>query len=121
MEQEILTLLQQMNVKMDKQFERVHERLDKVEMRLDKIEDRLDKIEVRLDKVETRLDQHERLLDSIIKMTAQNSEDITTLREETIERIDKLELSYYKMTADINLLFQETQQNKRDIAHLKSL
>ncbi|GAE26514.1 hypothetical protein JCM9140_2592 [Halalkalibacter wakoensis JCM 9140] len=98
MEQEILTLLQQMNEKMDKRFEQ---------------------IEARLDKIELRLNQHERLLETLIKMTAQNIEDITSLRTETNDRFDKLELSYFKMNGDINLLFQETQTNKREIAYLK--
>ncbi len=120
MEKEILTLLKQMNEKLDKQFEQIDVRFGRIEEKLDRVEQRLDGVEERLDRVETRLDQHERLLESLIKMTAQNTEDITALRTETNERFDKLELSYYKMTADINLLFQETQTNKRDIALLKN-
>ncbi|WP_332695419.1 hypothetical protein [Halalkalibacter lacteus] len=127
MENEILILLKNMNEKMDKQYEQIEARFDKVELRLDKIESRLDKIEsrldkveLRLDKVESRLDQHERLLQSLITMTAKNTEDITSLRTETNQRFDKLEVAFYKMNSDIDLLFQETQTNKRDIAQLKN-
>lgn len=34
-------------------------------------------------------------------------------------RLDRIELSQYKTTADIDLLFDESLKNKRDIAQLK--
>ncbi|WP_227937254.1 hypothetical protein [Alkalihalobacillus deserti] len=89
MESEILLLLKQINEKMDKHFEQ---------------------IEVRLDKIENRLDQHERLLQSLMTMTAKNTEDIHSLRTETNQRFDKLELAFYKKNSDIDLLFQVTQR-----------
>ncbi|GAE33034.1 hypothetical protein [Halalkalibacter akibai] len=126
MENEILLLLKQMNEKMDKRFERIEQRLDRIEVRLDQVESRLDgvesrldRVESRLDRIESRLDQHERLLNSLITMTAKNTEDIHTLRTENNQRFDKLELTFFKMNSDINLLFQETQTNKREIAQLK--
>jgi chromosome segregation ATPase len=120
MEQEILTLLKQMDEKIDNRFEQIDKRLDNVDQRMDKIETRLDNVETRLDRIDSRLNQQERFLDSLIKMTAQNTEDITSLRTEANQRFDKLEFTLFKINSDINLLFQETQTNKRDIAQLKN-
>jgi len=48
----------------------------------DKSDKQFDQMELRLDKVESRLDQQEQMLQTLITMTAKDTEDIHTLRVE---------------------------------------
>ncbi|TWI59951.1 hypothetical protein IQ10_00374 [Halalkalibacter nanhaiisediminis] len=87
---------------------------------LKQMNEKVEKLESRVGNIEVCLGRHEELLQQLIKTTAKNPEDMTALRIETNQRFDKLELADRKMSTDINLLFQEIQTNKRDIAQLKS-
>ncbi len=127
MENQILAFLKQLNEKVEKmndKIEKMDDKIEKLEKKMDdkfeKMNQRIDKLESRVGNIETRLDRHEQLLQQLINMTAKNTEDITALRMEMNQRFEKLELTDYKMSTDINLLFQETQTNKRDIAQLKN-
>lgn len=113
MENEMMTLLKQMNEKIEKMDEKMNEKFEIFERKFERFE-------AKFEIMDKRLDRHEQLLQQIITMTAKNTEDITALRIEMTQRCDSLELSDYRTKADINLLFQEIQTNKREIAQLKS-
>ena len=126
MESELLTLVKQMNKRMeslerhvlslDQKVQNIGKRFDEQERSFKQtIKQEIEESEQRTN---AKFDRHEQLLQQLIKMTAKNSEDIVALSLAMKERTDKLELASYRQKTD--LLFQETQSNKRDIAQLKN-
>lgn len=98
MSKEILDYLKRIEAKMDEKFEQIDKKFEKVDK---------------------RLDSHEQMLAQLIDLTKATNQRLTQFEKETNRHLDTIELKLNRFEADFNLLFHESNEQKREINYIK--
>lgn len=80
---------------------------------------KMDKFEKKFEQMDKRLDSHENMLAQLIEIVTTTNQRIDYFEKETHKRFDTIELKLNRLEADINLLFQENADQKREINYIK--